>query len=313
MSKNVVLNGSKVSLTHNYPFRIGLISDLHVGAQHGIFPVDFADKLEGFGAGNKLNNGQLKLWEYFNDFIGKLNSFKTNTLVVNGDLIAGKNFIEGGTYMMNVDLEYQKKAAAQLLAYVCKQCLSIEQVFVLKGTPYHGARDTSVESHIVDKLQILCPNINASYQGEYMFMDLKYNGKKKSIWMAHPTSGGVIYPETAYGRDIGQFLQAQATGKLPKIDMIIRAHKHEYVELHKSSIRYMVLPCWEFFCPYDGAVKMFSKWQPDIGGAILLADEELRLRPMHFTYDNITDPEKYLTLQHISDPYKVVKKCLSKK
>jgi hypothetical protein len=74
-----------------------------------------------------------------------------------------------------------------------------------------------------------------------------------------------------------------------------------------------VLPCWEFFCPYDGAVKMFSKWQPDIGGAILLADEELRLRPMHFTYDNITDPEKYLTLQHISDPYKVVKKCLSKK
>lgn len=312
MGKNVVLNGNKVTLTHNYPFRIGLISDLHVGAQHGLFPPDFSSILGGFGEGFNINEGQRKLWEYYNNFIDKLNNFKVNTLIINGDLIAGKNYIEGGAYMMNVDLEVQKNAATEVIAYLCKKVPTIEQVFILKGTPYHGARDTSIESHIADKLKANF-GINASYQGEYMYMDLKYNNKRKTIFLAHPAAGGVIYPETAYGRDIGQFLQAQATGKLPKIDMVIRAHKHEYVELHKSSIRYMVLPCWQFFCPYDGAVKMYSKWQPDIGGAILLADDEMRLRPMHFTYPNIVDPEKYLTLRHKSDPYKVEKKCLSKK
>jgi hypothetical protein len=95
--------------------------------------------------------------------------------------------------------------------------------------------------------------------------------------------------------------------------MIIRAHKHEFIELHKSSIRYMVLPCWQFYVPYDKAVEWYSKWQPDIGGAILLADEEMRLRPLHFVYPNIVDPEKYITFQSKNDPYKVEEKCLSKK
>lgn len=309
MSKNVVLNGNKVAITNTYPFRIGLISDLHIGAQHALFPPNFADA---YGLGYTLNGGQIKLWEYMNQYIQKLKEFKVNTLVVLGDIIAGKNAKELGTYIMGTDLKMQKDAAVEVLGYICDQVGTIEKVIIMRGTPYHGARDMPVEEAVADRLSAKF-NVDATYNGEYMFMDLKYNGKKKTIWMAHPATGGVVYPETALGRDIGQFLQAQATGKLPKVDMIIRAHKHEFLELHKSSIRYMMLPCWQFYVPYDKAIEWYSKWQPDIGGAILLADEELRLRPMHFTYDNIVDPEKFITFNSKLDPYKVEKKCLSKK
>jgi hypothetical protein len=309
MDKNIVLNGKLVELRHKYPFRIGLMSDFHVGAQHGIFPPDFSDT---YGLGYKLNGGQVKLWEYLNQFILKLNEFKVNTLILLGDIIAGKNFIEGGVYQITTDLKIQKDAAVEVLGYICKNVPTIEKVIILRGTPYHGARDMPVEEAVADSLSLKY-HVNASYAGEYMFLDLKYNGYKKTLWLAHPATGAVVYPETALGRDVNQFLQAYATGKLPKVDMIIRAHKHEFIELHKSSIRYMVLPCWQFYVPYNQAVEWYSKWQPDIGGAILLADEEMRLRPLHFVYPNITDPEKYITFHSKNDPYKVEEKCLSKK
>jgi UDP-2,3-diacylglucosamine pyrophosphatase LpxH len=309
MDKNVVLNGNKVTISTTYPFRIGLISDLHIGAQHGIFPPDFSDA---YGLGYKLNGGQIKLWEYLNQFIGKLKEFKINTLIVLGDVIAGKNVKELGTYIIGTDLKMQKDAAVEVLGYICKNVPTIQKVILLRGTPYHGARDMPVEEAVADGLTIKY-KVNASYAGEYMFLDLKYNGKKKTLWLAHPATGASVYPETTLGRDIGMFLQAYATGKLPKVDMIIRAHRHEFIELHKSSIRYMVLPCWQFYVPYDKAVEWYSKWQPDIGGAILLADDEMRLRPLHFVYPNIVDPEKYITFNSKNDPYKVEEKCLSKK
>ena len=307
MNTTVVLNGKLVEISQKYPFRIGLISDLHVGAQHGLLPIDFCDK---YGLGYKMNRGQIKLWEYYNQFIKKLKEFKVNTLIVLGDVVSGKNVKELGTYIIGTDLQMQMQAAVETLGYLIKNVPTIEKVIILRGTPYHGSKDTLVEENIANKLT-LNYKVNAEYGGEYLYLNLKYNGKMKTLWLAHPATGAMVYPETSLGRDIGQFLQAQATGKLPKVDMIIRAHRHEFIELHKSSIRYMVLPCWQFYVPYDKAVEWYSKWQPDIGGAILLADEEVRLRPLHFTYPNVVDPERFIIFNSKNDPYKVENKCLS--
>ena len=285
--ESIVLNGDNLTLTHTYPFRIGLMSDIHIGAVHSIFPKGFKDP---YGAPYGLNPEQEKLWEYFEDFLTQLNKCKINTLIILGDLIAGKNRIEGGVYMMNVDLEIQKKACVFFIQHITETVPSIEKILIFRGTPYHGARESSIEESITDKLK--SEGINAKFMGEYSYLKLQHNGYEKVLWLAHPATGATIYPEMAMGRDIGHFLQAYAEGKLPKVDMIIRAHKHEFMELHKSTIRYMILPCWQCYVPYDQAVKWYSKWQPDIGGAILLADDHLRLRPWHFTYPNIVTSKR---------------------
>jgi len=310
MTKKQVIKGKLVKVTNTYPFRIAIISDLHVGAQHGIFPIDYIDTRS--GQPYDLNEGQKVLWKYLQDYLGYLKRYKVNTLVILGDLIGGQNWAERGAYMMMTDMTIQLRACAYLLSYICKKIPTIQKVYLFKGTPYHGSRDLSAEEQVANDLKGNY-GINAEYLGEYAYLTLTYNKYKKVLWFAHPATGATQYPETVLGRDIGHFLQAYATGKLPKVDMIIRAHRHEYMELHKTTVRYMVLPCWQFYVPYDKAVKWYAKWQPDIGGAILLADEKVRLRPWHYVYPNLVNPKRFITLKHEQDTYGVHKKCLSKK
>lgn len=306
MHEDIVLDGKPVKLTHTYPFRIGLISDLQVGAQQAIFPPKFRNS---YGGTYTLNRGQKKLWRYMLKYIEELNVNKVSVLVVLGDICGGQNWIERGAYMMMTEMEIQTDACAFLLAEICKRVPSIKQVLLFRGTPYHGIKDTIMENYVATKL-ITKHGVNARYLGEFCYIQLKYGKYKRMLWLAHPTTGATVYPETVLGRDIGQFLQAFAMGKLPRVDMVIRAHRHEYMELHKSTMRYMILPCWQFFVPYDKAIKWYSKWQPDIGGAILLADDKCRLRPWHFTYPNMVNPKRLLTMRHSAD--KTVKeKCLS--
>jgi len=290
---STIIKGDLLELTDAYPFRIAFMSDFHIGAEHGIFPKGYKDP---YGREINLNGGQKILWNYLQEFIEVMKKYKINTLILLGDLIAGKNRKEGGVYIMNVDEEIQKDACAYLIAYICEQIPSIQRVLMFRGTPYHGSRDTAIEESITGILAKY--GVNAEYLGEYSYLTLQYGAHKKVLWIAHPATGATVYPETVLGRDIGQFLQAYGMGKIPKVDMIIRAHRHEYMELHKSAIRYIILPCWQFYVPYDKAVKWYAKWQPDIGGVILLADEKCRLRPWHFIYPNIVNPQRFLTLRH---------------
>jgi hypothetical protein len=103
-----------------------------------------------------------------------------------------------------------------------------------------------------------------------------------------------MYPETTMGKDIMLHNEAVAEGKTIHVDYIIRAHKHSYGEVHRRNNRAIQLPCWQMFVPYDGAVKNYFKWQPDIGGFLMLFDEQLRAQTMHFIYPSIPDVSKYI-------------------
>lgn len=291
--KDFTLKGDPLPITNVYPFRFGIISDLQIGEQFALFPPDFRDE---YGTGYELNEGQKIIWEYLNKYIEKLNEYKISCLLVVGDLISGKNPKEAGTYMMNVELPIQKEACAAVLAYICEKVPTIQRIYVWRGTPYHGSRDVKIEEDIV-RILIADYGINAYYSGPFSYLTLEHKNRKKILFVTHPTSDAWMYIEQAMGRNIMFFQQAAAEGKVPYVDMIISGHKHSYIEVHKSHIRSILLPCWQFFVPYDKAMKYYPKWQPDIGGVILLADEELRLRSWHFIYPNVIDPERFLVVK----------------
>lgn len=295
--KEAIIKGKSLVLKQSYPFRLAVISDLQVGGQFGLSMPLFEDA---YGTQFKIGASMRgKLWEYFEDFISHAKKNKCQALLVVGDLLSGQNPKDSGAYELNIDLETQKEMCAKVIAYLCEKVPTIKKVFLWKGTPYHGSRDTAIELHVTDKLNanhFKNKKVRAFYLGEWSYVELRYKRKKKLLWVGHPSTGAVMYPEQAMGRDIMLFLEKAAQGKVRKPDLIIRAHKHEYIEVHKSGIRAIQLPCWQFFVPYDQAVKYYPKWQPDIGGCIILVDDELRLRPWHFTYPNVEDPRKYLVL-----------------
>uniref|UniRef100_A0A6M3XLZ9 Calcineurin-like phosphoesterase n=1 Tax=viral metagenome TaxID=1070528 RepID=A0A6M3XLZ9_9ZZZZ len=315
MPTQIHLKGKSITLKHKYPFRFGIISDLQVGAQHGIHPAEFVDVIS--GQPYPLNEAQKVLLGYLDNFINRLNEFKVMGLFVIGDVISGQNWYERGRYEMYVDMEIQTLACATLLTNICKRVPSLEVVILWQGTPYHGSRDTSVEQSVAGKLRNLLRGVKTKnkieviYAGEYSYIPLEFDGKKRIIWVAHHASGGFVYPAGGVERDLREFLVKIGEKRLQPIHFVIRAHKHDYIEVHKAGIRGLMLPCWQFFVPYPQAIKRYPFYQPCIGGVILLVDEELRFRPWHFTYPNVEDPLKFIMFK--KSPYGVHKQRLSKK
>ena len=304
--EKIIIDSGSLDLHKTFPYRIAWFNDIHVGGQMALWPRNFVSD-----AGNPLlpNEGQLKLLEYFDDFIKNCNDNKVNILAIPGDLIAGQNLKELGKFMITASIEDQKRACVELIADFCERIPTITEVWMWVGTPYHTVKGTTIEQDIASDLRADY-GINAKYMGEYSIIRLIYGEYEKRIFVTHPSSGAWMYPEAAMGRDMLIWQEGVATKKLPHVDMIVRAHKHFFTEVHKPHQRAIQLPCWQFFVPYDGALKNFARYQPDIGSVIMLFDEKLRATVWHFIYDNIIDPKRYITVYNPKDVEEI---CLSKK
>ena len=292
--RSYTIKGNPLEVNKIYPFRIGFLNDIHVASQFALMPRK--GWVDHYGTKHMPNEGQQILNDYLDSYEEECNKNKVNHLWIPGDLIVGSNRIESGQYTVNIELEEQKMMAAQVIADFCKKVPSIEKIFIWKSTGYHGSRDTSVDANIADILKAK-HNLPAEYKGEYSIITLEFNGYKKKIFITHPTSNATMYPEQAMGKDMMLWEEGVGKGKLPRIDVIIRAHKHNFIEVHKPTIRAIQLGCWQFFVPYDGAMKNFARWQPDIGSVILLFDENLRMTTWHFMYDNIMEPYRYVDIK----------------
>jgi hypothetical protein len=258
-------------LEHEYIRSIALVADLHTMSRYGLCPKNLLGK-EGGDLSASINAGQRQLLESWENYIKTAREdFNIDTVFVVGDAIAGINPKECGLMMMTTDLDEQTEAAIKLLEPLCKN----KQVYTWSGTAYHESRDFRVHKVIAESLG-----------GKFMsgVSNIQLEPSSKVVNVAHRTTEAVVYPESALSRDIMFLKEAEALGKLVKTHAVIRAHRHSYVEIHKHDLHYISLPCWQAFVPYDAALQWYFKYQPDIGGAIMLVDAKERLRFMHFLY-----------------------------
>ena len=263
-------------LVHNYQRSIALLSDTHIGSRLGVCPSGYVTE----ATKNPImaNPGQENLASSFEKFWDKMDEMKVDTVFLVGDIMSGINFKEMGMFMMTTDINEQVAMATLLLK---KHCIH-RKTYVWSGTPYHESRDYRIH-------ETLAKDLGGQFMGSLSNMMLKPS--KKTVHVRHATTSAMIYPETVLGRDIMFLKEAEALGQVPKIDAIITGHRHSFIEIHKASVHYLSLPCWEAFTPYYKATMNYFKYQPDIGGALMLLDSDNRLRFMHFLYQcpKITD------------------------
>jgi len=306
-----VIEGVPLELTKIYPFRIGWAPDLHVGSQTGLWPEKWVTRL-GQTIGPSPAQGILREYFYaggkYKPFSEVCKENKVSILAMPGDLIAGKNPREGSKFLMTAELPEQVSAAAFLISEFCDRAETIEEVWIWKGTGYHESWDMAVGSAIASRLKAEY-NITAKYFEEFSYLTLEYEGRKKELFITHHAGDAYMYPEQEAGKFMMMYQEAVAQGKLPPIDMVVRAHKHSFLEVHKPSIRSLQLPCWQFFVPYDNAMKRFGRYQPDIGGVVTLYDELLRTTNWHFIYPNIINPKRFLKANIFSDGPRGRPKC----
>lgn len=251
---------------------IALVADMHVGSRYSVWPRNYTSPLENSKISAMMNQGQLKLLDYWTDFVKQAKKLKADSLFLVGDVLSGMNPKEYGMYMMTTDLEEQVEASLMLLRMFGKL-----KVGVWRGSPYHESLAINVRLH---------KRIAEALGGIYFdsIANLRLTPSKRVANVSHASTRAVIYPETILGRDMMLFKEAEALGKIPKVDVIIRAHRHKWCYIHKADQHYIQLPTWQAFTPWYKGVRWYPRVQPDIGGAFLLIDDKDRIRVFHFLY-----------------------------
>ena len=250
-----------VKITVEYERAICLIADLHVGSRYAIAPEKWITR-EGGSFDSLLNPAQKQLLKHWKDFVYKMrHDFDIDTVIIDGDVCAGTNPRQYARGLFTADLNEQLEAAYHLLEPLCKGL----KVVVLNGTPYHESQDFQIH-------QTLADYFNGEFHGYVSLAKIKPS--EKIMFVTHEAPIAPVYPETATARDMMHMFKSMALGKTPKINVIVRAHRHISDYKHKKEFHLINLPCWCCFAPYPKITRYYFLMQPDIGGVLLLLEKK---------------------------------------
>lgn len=250
--------------------RIALISDMHVGTHYALAPEGFV--LPSTQNPIALNEGQKTLLGYWNNWLQVMDDWEVDTVLCLGDMIDGQNYKEMGVRHHTTDLNEQ----TSMLEVLIKPAVRDRKHYWIRGSNYHvSIRGGNYEQSIAEKL-------GGVYLGAVALLKID---PFDQIWLvSHGSSQGVIYKEMISGREIMFARSAQATTKVPKVDMIIHGHWHWFNHMHQSNVHHIQCPCWETYYPWPAMIQWYFKHQPDIGAVLVLIDEEGRKTIWPFLY-----------------------------
>ncbi len=248
---------------------IAVVADTHVGSPYAVFPEKY--RIEDLKTVYKLNDGQKELLDYWTLFNKTCDNLKVDTVFLLGDIVHGQNVKERGVRIITTDLNEQANAAYKLLFPL----VNGRKSYWIAGSRYHrSAEGYNPDQSICEKFK------NSQWLGEVANLRIG----SKIINISHGGSSAFIYRETAMAREIVFSKMAWANNKLPQIDMFIHGHWHWFAHLHEYGVHHVQVPCWMVYEPAPIFTKNYTRFQPDIGGVIVLLDQDDRITVWHFIY-----------------------------
>jgi hypothetical protein len=261
--------------------RIAAVSDLHLMSRYSLCPPDFMSKEE-----NPLlpNPGQIQLYNSWKSFCKTCDEWEVDTVLLAGDLVHGQNAKERGTGLMTTSTNEQITVAKKVL----KPFLKDRSSHWVSGSGYHNTHHgMGIEEDICEQLKEA--KYDAHWYGTVANLEIKPFGK--IINLSHGGGSAAYYRETIAAREIIYGKAAQVNDKLPKIDMYVHGHYHWFCYMHQSNVHHLQLPSWIAYEPITLFTRNYTRYQPDIGGCLILFDHEGRITVWHFCYDlpHVTD------------------------
>lgn len=270
----IKIQAESIKLQHNYPLRALFIADLHCGEQFAWQPEEFKTYDGRIFKPSPVQKYILKQWQSIKQVADE---FKVQYVFVLGDLLGGLNPKDEGKYI-TCDIRDQVRMATQGLAEIAKDRIT----YIVSGTKYHSIPRGEGEPEEDVAIRLRDMGFKAHFLGDMAYVEVNGMKRKRRIFIAHESATGLVYPATLMSRDVNWTLQSYAQGKTPRVDAIVRAHLHHWLYIDQSRIHCVQLPGFMALTPYQQTIKYYFKLQPDIGGALMLADEEGRLRFWHF-------------------------------
>lgn len=301
-----------INLKEEYLHRIGFLPDMHCGETRAVMKRGFITR-----EGNPIlpNAAQAIINMQWHRVARLFDKYKVQALFLPGDTFGGLNPIESGRHMM-FGMQDQIRMAKELLVPIAQD----RKVFVWRGTQYHEYPKGVGEAHEDLVTKLCAEGIDAYFMGAHSYMELVCPKRTRRIFVAHESPKALVYPATMASRDIMWALYGEARGTNLPVDAIVRAHLHYWLHVDHDGIHAVQLPCWLGHTPYKQTIKYFFKLQPTIGGALMLVDNDGRMRFWGGSYPFSLNQEERTRLHRAcigvkeldpTEERRVVKKCLS--
>jgi len=255
---------------------IAFVGDLHVGSRFGVAPEGYKTKEKNL---IRLNAGQKKLFEYFEDFCQKCDELGVDTVFFMGDLIEGLDAKGYGRNLVVANLNDQIEMAVALLRKLCQD----REVYGIEGSGYH------VLPSGVSADQMIVHLLGGKWKGSAVVC--RFAPSPLTFFITHGVSYATVYRATALDKE-NLFINAAAgIGKIPPVQVIVKAHRHFYLYMEQNGQYMLQIPCWLAWVPNKIFLRLYGRMQPDIGACIIEVTEDGKFHHHAFLYD----------LPHIAD------------
>src|SRR5438128_419235 len=143
-----------------------VLGDLHIGSMYGLLPPDFVSC---DGSERPQNEGQKYLWECWEDLKRRAAKFSIDSVVVNGDVIEGKQPKQKASELTLVAPNDQEAAAVFLLRdlrnWIEKNTGREVPFYFIQGTEYHEGRGAEELESVAARVQ--GANIKSNFTGRH--------------------------------------------------------------------------------------------------------------------------------------------------
>jgi len=252
--------------------RLGIVSDLHVLSRYALVPPQYRPETK--HPASKFYEYVWQCWEHFVAHCPPL-----DVLIINGDLIEGETPTQRSANDALTDaILDQADACVETLRTLRKKC---GDLWVLRGTPFHD------QKHF-EALELIGERLNARRWSDTRrtgeVLDLKWNGI--SLNVTHHQTMGWLYLAGGADRMALLACAAEAQGKAPPVDIIVRSHLHQK-RVVKAHGKWVILtPGWRI--PNPHAIKMMEYYRAtescDLGAILVEVRDEQITIDERFTY-----------------------------
>ena len=270
---------------HNGTRNILVVGDVHIGSIYGLLPPGFVSS---DGGEKPQNVGQKYLWECWQDMKRRTAKFAIDSVVINGDLIEGKQPKQKCSELTLVAPNDQETAAVLVMRDLRKwfeKNTGREMLFYfVQGTEYHEGRGAEELESVAARVN--GAKVQSNFSGRYCkeMLDLAVDGTV--INFAHHLGGGAGF--TRSGVLDAETMWCQITsskGESIAADLIVRSHLHFFMHVEHVNRHALLCPCWQLqtrFARHRSAYKLM----PNIGAVVLHVSPEAKKRgldPICFT------------------------------
>jgi|WetSurMetagenome_2_1015567.scaffolds.fasta_scaffold05392_13 hypothetical protein len=219
------------------------LGDIHVGNEGAIMTeeVNTEDVRSGKNRRHFANEIQKKILAKWYEMCDEC--ARPDILLLNGDLVDGRNFKDSGLGCWTTDSLLQAKVLADLV-----KMIKPRQIIGTSGSPYHSDRNPNVD-------KIATEMCGGTFKGG--FASIKFNDKR--VYAQHKISvskSSWQYRSTPLGRAL--VLAALQESEFGHYDIVLKSHAHYYTYVGFSNSMGMILPCWKAYDPFGDTNIEFS-------------------------------------------------------